>query len=222
MTETGRKLSCMHTSKGRQDIEAQDLKAAAVTGNSGLTGQDDHVAPSAGSQYDPEDACVSGIVETPGSAVKSDKLLQEKYPPSLPCSCPTCVSFCRRPGWWTVEEAARAINSGLAERMMVEVSPDRKFCVLSPAFKGNEANYALQIFSGQGCTFLKEGLCELYGSAVQPLECRYCHHDRHGLGTKCHLDIETDWNTEYGKRLIVKWGNITGFWKRQGLVAVEK
>jgi hypothetical protein len=153
--------------------------------------------------------------------IKND-ILQKRYPPSESCTCPTCVSFCKRPGWWTVEEASRAIDSGLADRMMLEVSPDHHFGVLSPAFKGNECNYALQTYARNGCTFLSGGLCELFNTGNQPLECRYCHHNRPGLGEKCHLDIETDWNTEYGKRLIVRWGNITGFWLRQNLVVVEK
>ena len=150
------------------------------------------------------------------------KELSKKYPPSEPCSCPVCVSYCERPGWWTVEEAANAINAGYANRMMLEISPEKTFAVLSPAFKGGECNYALQIHSKNGCTFFSKGLCELYGTGLQPLECRYCHHTRKGMGQKCHLDIEKDWNTEQGKRLIVKWGNITGFWGRQGLIMVEK
>jgi hypothetical protein len=151
-----------------------------------------------------------------------DKNILEKFPPSAPCSCEICVSYCLRPGWWTVEEAEKAIEAGYADRMMVEVSPEMDFCVLSPAFKGNEGNYASQIFSKEGCTFLKDGLCELFGSGCQPLECRYCHHSRKGSGIKCHHEIEKEWNSEKGKRLVVQWGNKTGFWQRQGLIMKEK
>jgi hypothetical protein len=154
--------------------------------------------------------------------IKYTKNLKEKYPPSEPCSCETCVSYCQRPGWWTPEEAAGAISEGFAGRMMLEISPEHDFGVLSPSFKGNECNYALQIFSKHGCTFFSEGLCELFGTGFQPLECRFCHHDRHGSGTKCHLDIEKEWNTESAKRLIIRWGNLTGFWQRQGLIVKEK
>jgi hypothetical protein len=146
----------------------------------------------------------------------------EKYPPSEPCSCEICVSYCQRPGWWTVEEARKAIEAGLAKRIMLEISPEFNFGVLSPAFRGNEAAYALQIFSGEGCTFLHNKQCELFGTGLQPLECRYCHHERPGLGEKCHLDIEKDWNTKTGKLLIIKWGKLIKFWERQGLNIVEK
>ena len=148
--------------------------------------------------------------------------LKEKYPPSEPCSCDICKSYCLRPGWWTVEEAEKAVYAGLAHRMMLEISPERNFGVLSPAFKGNESNYALQIFAKNGCTFYINELCELFETGLQPLECRFCHHDRKGLGLKCHLDIEQDWKTKQGRKLIVKWGNIIGFWRRQGLIMVEK
>jgi len=148
--------------------------------------------------------------------------LHKKYPPSEPCSCDRCVSFCKRPGWWTVDEAARAIEAGVADRMMLEVSPEFSLAVLSPAFKGNEGNYAIQLYAEQGCTFLKNNRCELFGTGNQPLECRFCHHDREGEGTACHSAIENDWNREQGKRLVVRWGNHTGFWQRNGFLLKEK
>jgi hypothetical protein len=143
--------------------------------------------------------------------------LYKKYPPSEPCSCDVCLSYCRRPGWWTIDEARLSIGAGFANRMMLEISPEMNFAVLSPSFKGNEMNYALQALSENGCTFLLDDRCELFGKQYQPIECRYCHHDRKGLGEKCHADIEKQWNSKDGKRLIVQWGNITGFWERQGL-----
>mgnify|MGYP000588145851 CR=1 FL=1 len=147
--------------------------------------------------------------------------LSEKYTPSEPCRCEVCRSYCKRPGWWTVSEAEKVINSRYAFRMMLEISPERNFGVLSPAFKGNEGNYALAICSKNGCTFLKDELCELFGTGYQPLECRFCHHNRKGQGFKCHRDIENEWNSEYARRLIVRWGNKTGFWQRQGYTLIE-
>jgi hypothetical protein len=148
--------------------------------------------------------------------------LHEKYPPSEPCSCKVCVNYCQRPGWWTVDEVKEVIDAGYANRMMLEIAPERNFGVLSPAFKGCEGYYALQLYSNNGCTFLKNNLCELYGTGLQPLECRFCHHNRKGLGLQCHSDIENDWKTNSAKRLIIKWGNTVGFWQRQYLVVVEK
>jgi len=137
--------------------------------------------------------------------------LQEKYPPSEPCGCDICLAYCSRPGWWTVAEAAHAIDSGYASRMMLEMSPDRSFGVLSPAFKGNELGFAMQRFADQGCTFLYNRLCELHDTGIQPLECRFCHHDRVGQGPLCHAAIEKDWQTPAGIALVVKWARLTGF-----------
>ncbi|HEX2970193.1 MAG TPA: hypothetical protein VHO46_13935 [Bacteroidales bacterium] len=152
------------------------------------------------------------------AALVNDLIL--KYPPSEPCSCKICTNYCKRPGWWTIEEAEKAIVAGYSDRMMVEISPERDFAVLSPAFKGNECNYATNLLSNEGCTFLKNDLCELFGTGFQPLECRFCHHSRKGLGKKCHDDIEKQWNSKEGKRLVIKWGNLTGFWQRQGFYIV--
>ncbi|MCX6252461.1 MAG: hypothetical protein NTX61_17140 [Bacteroidetes bacterium] len=133
------------------------------------------------------------------------KFLSEKYPPSRPCSCKICLAYCERPGWWTVEEAAKALDAGYSHRMMLEMSPEKSFGVLSPAFKGNEGILALSHFAGNGCTFLKNDRCELFGTGLEPLECRYCHHDRRGMGKQCHSDIEKEWDSPQGKELVTRW-----------------
>lgn len=142
-----------------------------------------------------------------------DKLsnhLYTAFPPSSPCSCSICRDYCYRPGWWTVQEARLAMEAGFADRMMMEISPDFSFGVLSPAFKGNEGFFALQNFSGAGCTFFVEQKCLLFGKPYQPLECRFCHHERAGYGEKCHHAIEQDWNTSKARRLIQMWLRING------------
>ncbi len=120
-----------------------------------------------------------------------------------------------RPGWWTVAGAAQAIDAGYGSRMMLEMSPDRTFGVLSPAFKGCEGRFALKVFADAGCTFLKSSRCELFGTGHQPLECRYCHHSRPNLGTACHRALELDWDTPAGKSLVVRWSRETGFLDQQ-------
>jgi hypothetical protein len=131
--------------------------------------------------------------------------LEAKYPPSPPCACEICTNYCRRPGWWTVEEAGCAIDAGYENRMMVEIAPELTFAVLSPAFKGCEGKIALQEYADRGCTFFTGDRCELHGTGHQPLECRFCHHDRRGLGRKCHADLEKDWHTPAGSAVISKW-----------------
>jgi hypothetical protein len=144
-----------------------------------------------------------------------DLILSKKYPPSPSCSCDICLAYCRRPGWWTVEEAGRAIDAGYGPRMMLEVSPELNFGVLSPAFKGCEGKFAINLYAPMGCNFLRNKMCELHGTGFQPLECRFCHHDRLGSGPQCHADLEKDWNTPAGQQVIVRWSNLVGIARRQ-------
>ncbi len=133
------------------------------------------------------------------------KTLTEKYPPSEPCTCSVCLGYCARPGWWTVEQAKQALEAGYGNRMMLEIAPELTFGVLSPAFKGSERSIATNAFAGRGCTFLKNERCELFGTGHEPLECRFCHHDRHGLGPQCHAALEKDWKTAEGQLLVKRW-----------------
>jgi hypothetical protein len=143
--------------------------------------------------------------------LKHRQRLSVRFPPSPPCACDVCLAYCRRPGWWTVQEAARALDAGLGPRMMLEVSPSRTLGVLSPSFKGNEGHYAFNEFAGRGCTFLtSEQSCELHGTGLQPLECRFCHHDRRGEGPACHRAVEKDWNSAAGRSLVARWAAAHG------------
>ena len=49
-----------------------------------------------------------------------------------------------------------------------------------------------------------------YDTGFEPLECRFCHHMRKGLGEKCHADIEKDWQTPVGQTLVKKWVAMSG------------
>ena len=141
------------------------------------------------------------------------KTLQERFFLSPPCACSVCVACCRRPGWWTVNEAERCLAAGLGGRMMLEMAPDFTFGVLSPAFYGCERGFAVQEYAPRGCNFLKHERCELFGSGLQPLECRFCHHERPGLGLLCHAELEKDWHTPAGQALVEKWARAVGLWK---------
>lgn len=157
------------------------------------------------------DGKTSDVCGSPELAVRPARVMRRNvnlagmFPPSPPCRCEVCRAYCRRPGWWTVEEAALAIEAGYAHRMMLEISPELTFGVLSPAFKGNEGKLAVQIFADQGCTFLSHDSCELFETPFRPLECRFCHHTRRGLGERCHAAIEEGWHSPVGQSLVAKW-----------------
>ena len=97
--------------------------------------------------------------------------------------------------------------------MMLEVSPNHTFAVLSPAFKGCEGSFSLQVFAKNRCTFLQsDNKCELHTSLFLPLECAFCHHERQGLGKLCHDDIGLDWQTCEGRELVKRWCRLFGWW----------
>lgn len=140
-------------------------------------------------------------------------VLLEKYPPSQPCACEVCLAYCRRPGWWTVEQALLVLHEGYAGRIMLEISPERTFAVLSPAFKSCEGGFALQSAAEKGCSFLlPDKNCELHATPFLPLECAFCHHERVGQGRLCHDDLEKDWNTPHGQLLVKRWCRQMGWW----------
>jgi hypothetical protein len=97
--------------------------------------------------------------------------------------------------------------------MMLEISPERSFGVLSPAFYGCERGFAIQEFAPRGCNFLKRERCELYGSGLQTLECRFCHHDRPDQGPLCHAALENDWRKPTGQALVECWAREFGLWE---------
>jgi len=132
------------------------------------------------------------------------------YPPSPPCNCEICRSYCQRPGWWTITQAYQAIEAGYARRMMLEMSPDYSYGVLAPAFRGCEGKFATNFFAKRGCTFFTDGNCEIHSTGFLPLECAFCHHTRKGQGEICHADIGKQWNTPAGQTLVVLWSNLSG------------
>ncbi len=95
--------------------------------------------------------------------------------------------------------------------MMMEISPDFKFAVLSPAFYGCEGFIATAEGSENGCNFLKKGLCELHDTDILPLECSFCHHERAGEGILCHNEISKQWHTLEAQKLVARWQKIVNF-----------
>lgn len=71
----------------------------------------------------------------------ADQLIHER-PTTKSCDCPKCVSLCERvPGMGTVDEMAKAIDAGMAGRLMLDwqVKDDGSSIeILAPASLGHE------------------------------------------------------------------------------------
>lgn len=140
------------------------------------------------------------------------------------CSCAKCVELCKSaPGWFTPEEAMRAIKAGYGERLMrdwlepcPEVGNEERIMVLCPAVVGHEATDApeiscwvealLGIWKKGTCCFLEDGLCSLHDTDYKPRQCR------EALGCKPDETDYTDnyeiarlWQSAAGAKAISAW-----------------
>jgi Fe-S-cluster containining protein len=124
------------------------------------------------------------------------------------CSCKKCKEECRRlPGWFTPEEAAKAIEAGYAPRMSAVVQLHHKtsepITALAPSIAGSEGK---RYYHRMGrCTFLNHlDRCEIHQSGFKPVECRL------GFSCRAHtcpteLEMFAMWNTLEGKAAVEKW-----------------
>jgi hypothetical protein len=125
------------------------------------------------------------------------------------CSCFACQSMCRRPCWGTVEEIKKLIDSGYGDRLMADywVGDITDCNIIGPALKDYEGQKAPFIpTSSKGCTFWKDGLCELHEKGLKPLQARLAHHTQtEDSSQKIHEQIADLWNSDEARALSRVW-----------------
>lgn len=143
------------------------------------------------------------------------------------CTCSQCVSCCEfYPGWFTPEEAQKAIDAGHGDKLMVDWFTDysKDSCpdieALIPASVGYAGGYApdapsgfMAMFSGWSgpgrCVFLKNRRCSLHKTDFKPLECRSSlsckDSDEEMLNNPRKQNIYKLWDTPEGRALVKKW-----------------
>lgn len=129
--------------------------------------------------------------------------------PEASCTCASCVNACQtNPGWFAPNDAKRALDAGLANRIMLDWwsdSPEDIF-ILAPAARGCEGSMAPDMpmsifFIGSWCkgrcTFLnKKNRCDIHDSGHKPHQCR----------TFASNETMRDmWNTKKGRALVARW-----------------
>lgn len=142
------------------------------------------------------------------------------------CECAECVANCKRyPGWFTPDEAKRAIDAGYANRLMRDYWEGEKtpIYVLAPAVVGCEGGdiqpddawigaqrglmaWVLgEVYPGR-CTFLADDKCAIHDSGFKPIQCRtaFCQDTENKLW-KSKLDVADLWNTEEGHAVLALW-----------------
>jgi len=119
----------------------------------------------------------------------------------------------RRPCWGTLEETKKLINSGFADRLMVDywvgtegLSIDGNVYLVSPAIKGFEGGFAPDRPVGV-CTFLGfDNKCYLHDLGLKPQEARMVSHDTKNADSfNLRKSIVETWNTAEGQDVVESW-----------------
>lgn len=124
--------------------------------------------------------------------------------------------MCKRPCWGTPEDAKRLIDAGYGHRLTRDFWGSREDGVnvdthiLCPALKGYEGTKA-PFFprSEEGCTFWKDGLCELHDLGLKPIEgklatCKPSELDESGE-IALHEEIYLTWKNPEAQQFVMDW-----------------
>jgi hypothetical protein len=135
----------------------------------------------------------------------------------IECSCDICSSMCHCPCAPTVDEAEQLINAGYGNRLMLD---DRSWgpSMLKPAYKSLEGKPTPDIvlaYHPDGCTFWKDGLCELHNLNLKPLEGRLAYHERGRFNYEELQDfICDDWEKNPKAQVVIeKWKELNPDYK---------
>lgn len=122
------------------------------------------------------------------------------------CACEKCVKMCRAPCCGTPQEINALIEAGYGDRLMLDDWDDDPD-MIKPAMKAYEGYRAPWATSTkEGCTFWKEGKCELHDTGLKPMHARLAHHDMIDEEWKyvCNKIKET-WHGEEAEICIKNW-----------------
>lgn len=122
------------------------------------------------------------------------------------CACERCSRMCQGPCCGTPQEMRKIIEAGFGGRLMFDEGPGGPD-LLKPALRGFEGEYApWQTRSEDGCTFWKDGLCELHDIGLKPIQGRLAHHDlSEGETVEIGLEISDSWKGPEAENVIQLW-----------------
>lgn len=132
-------------------------------------------------------------------------------PSESECDCVKCSEMCHAPCCGTIRDIVKLIEAGYADRLMLDDWPGDTD-LIKPALKGHEARTApWSTLTKKGCTFWKEGKCELHESGLKPTQGKLAHHGNNKDQVKAIEDfIRSDWNKDEALMLIEAWKTMTG------------
>ncbi len=145
-------------------------------------------------------------------------------PDASSCTCSECVELCQRsPGWFEPEQAMRAMDAGLVDKIMCdwlepcsEAGNDNRIFVLAAASVGHGGDSAPEMpmfgfitgWDKGRCMFLEDARCKLHDTDMKPLQCVSNYGcKREGLD---NYHMAKLWDSEAGRKAISKWSELTG------------
>jgi hypothetical protein len=125
------------------------------------------------------------------------------------CDCKKCSSMCHAPCCGTPDDIEKLMNAGYGNRLMYD-NLEGGETMLKPALKGYEGiRSPWETSNEEGCTFWKEGKCELHDLGLKPSQGKLAHHS---LTTEQHAEIgeyvNNSWKNHKGDEVIEKWNQI--------------
>ena len=125
------------------------------------------------------------------------------------CSCEKCSQMCHAPCCGTPEDMKKLIDNGYAKRLMYDDLPGGNN-MLKPALKGYEGEKAPWSTSSRfGCTFWKDGKCELHSLGLKPSQGRFAVHNMPDEDQQKIAEyINDSWSSRKGDKVVKEWKKI--------------
>jgi hypothetical protein len=114
--------------------------------------------------------------------------------------------MCQAPCCGTPAEINALIEAGYGDRLMLDDWPGDED-MMKPALKGHERQKApWATKTEEGCTFWKEGKCELHDTGLKPMHARLAHHDNTDDDWRdiC-AELKKTWQGEEAEICITNW-----------------
>ena len=126
--------------------------------------------------------------------------------PITECDCEVCSKMCHAPCTGTPDDMQKIIDAGYGDRLCLDDWPGQ-VADLHPALKRYEGDEApFDVRSEEGCTFWKDGKCELHEKGLKPLGGKIAHHAMDPDVWKEFARLgENSWDNKEAKNLIESW-----------------
>lgn len=123
------------------------------------------------------------------------------------CDCEFCQRMCHVPCTGTPDDIQNLIDAGYGDRLCCDDFPGDMEKFIKPALKGYEAKEPpFETMTFEGCTFWKNGKCELHDKGLKPLQGKIAHHNFNMLKHEKYLRFfEEVWGSQKGQDLIKYW-----------------